>query len=138
MGTGFSRPRLDVLRIEGDHLVETLQGLTRSAMLQENFRLRGPWTDEVPLQGNRPIVVLDRSAPSAFLFEEFPLPEDDHRVLRVLAEGLREEGFRRLRVAEAEEGIAEAEDRAGLRGVHIEDRLEQDYGFVRVAVPTEL
>src|SRR5207249_4805442 len=56
----------------------------------------------------------------------------------VRTEGLREQGFRGIRIAEAQEGVAEPEDRAGLRWVHIEDRLEQDHGFVRMAVPAEL
>src|SRR5207247_7117790 len=118
--------------------VETFQGLARSTVVQQDLRLRKPGTHEIPLQGDRPIVVLDRSAPSALLFEEFPFAEDDHRVLRVLAEGLREQGFRGIRIAEAQEGVAEPEDRAALRWVHIEARLEQDHGFVRLAVPAEL
>ncbi len=44
----------------------------------------------------------------------------------------------RSSVAEVQEGIAEAERRARLARIGVEDRLKQEDGFVRMAVPSQL
>ena len=134
----FPRPRLHGVRLEGEDFVEALQGLAGSIVIQQNFPLREPRSDEIPFERDRAVVILDRGPPSAFPLEELSLAEDDRRVLRILPQGLGEEGLGRVGVAQPQERVAESEDRADVRGADIEDGLEQDDGLIRMPIPPEL
>src|SRR5207247_6309021 len=68
-------------------------------VFQENFPLREPRPDEIPFERDRAVVILDRGPPSALPLEELALAEDDRRVLRILPQGLGEEGLGRVGVA---------------------------------------
>src|SRR6267143_575471 len=131
-------PGLDPFGIKRGNLLETLQCIPRPIVGQENLRLPEPRLGVVPAKGDRSIVILNRRTPAAFPFQELPLPMEDRRVLRILSQGPREERFGGVRVAEVQEGISEAEDRAGIVGHDIQDRLEQDDRIIRVAVASQL
>src|SRR5205807_5108670 len=75
VGAGLPGPGLRIPRLERRCLVVALQGLWRPVVLQEELRLCEPGARQVPFQGDRTIVILDRSAPSTLPLQELSLPE---------------------------------------------------------------
>src|SRR5207253_4881117 len=55
----FPRPRLHGVRLEGEDFVEALQGLAGSIVIQQNFPLREPRSDEIPFERDRAVVILE-------------------------------------------------------------------------------
>src|SRR5437773_10848186 len=83
----FPRPRLHGVRLEGEDFVEALQGLAGSIVIQQNFPLREPRSDEIPIDRDRAAVILDRGPPAPFPLDEHALAEHDRRVLSTLPPG---------------------------------------------------
>src|SRR5947208_16255831 len=78
------RPRLHGIRLEGEDFVEALQGLAGTIVIQQNFPLRAPRSDEIPFESDRALVRVDPGPPSAFPVAADSLAEDHRPILMIL------------------------------------------------------
>src|SRR5207245_5103922 len=87
LGARLTGPRRDPLRVERGRLLETLERLLRMIVGQQDPAFREPRIREIPLEGDRAVVVLDRRAPSTLLVQQRSFPMEDRSVLGVVVVG---------------------------------------------------